>query len=314
MTAALSLPQLARALGGEVSGRQALCPGPGHSARDRSLAVRPSPDAPDGLVIHSHAGDDWRVCRDYVKQKLGLPRGPAPERPHARVKLAAETPADEPARRKRDTRRAIDLWQAATPIAGTPAAVYLVGRGIAPEVIDGASGHALRFLVDCPRGSSERVERLPAMLALIVSAASGEPLGVHRTFIDPDGRGKIEHGTVRMVLGGVGGGVVKLSPDEEVGDGLGLGIAEGVETALSVLTTGWRPVWATIMAGNVRAFPLLPNIRSLTVFADHDANGAGQAAAAECLKRWRAAGREARAIMPAVQGHDWNDALTGGAA
>ena len=40
----------ARALGGEVAGRDAvLCPGPGHSAHDRSLAVKFDPAAPDGF-------------------------------------------------------------------------------------------------------------------------------------------------------------------------------------------------------------------------------------------------------------------------
>jgi hypothetical protein len=31
------------------------------------------PDAPDGFSVHSHAGDDPIVCRDYVREKAGLP-------------------------------------------------------------------------------------------------------------------------------------------------------------------------------------------------------------------------------------------------
>src|SRR5258707_1029858 len=50
----VNLRDLARALGGEVSGRQVLAPGPGHSPRDRSLAVRLSRSAPDGLLVFSH--------------------------------------------------------------------------------------------------------------------------------------------------------------------------------------------------------------------------------------------------------------------
>ena len=64
----------ARALGGEVAGRDAvLCPGPGHSAHDRSLAVKFDPAAPDGFLTYSHAGDDWKICRDSVRSRLGLP-------------------------------------------------------------------------------------------------------------------------------------------------------------------------------------------------------------------------------------------------
>jgi putative DNA primase/helicase len=64
---------VAHALGGEIVGSQIVCPGPNHTAKDRSLSVRLSASAPDGFIVHSHAGDDWRACRDYVRERLGLP-------------------------------------------------------------------------------------------------------------------------------------------------------------------------------------------------------------------------------------------------
>ena len=64
----------AAALGGEVAGRDAvLCPGPGHSPKDRSLSVKFVPTAPRGFLITSFAGNDWRDCRDHVRRRLGLP-------------------------------------------------------------------------------------------------------------------------------------------------------------------------------------------------------------------------------------------------
>jgi hypothetical protein len=68
----ITLRALARTLGGEVYGDQILAPGPGHSARDRSLIVKTDPAAPDGMVVHSFAGDDPLRCKDYVHGKLGL--------------------------------------------------------------------------------------------------------------------------------------------------------------------------------------------------------------------------------------------------
>lgn len=68
----VTLQELAAALGGEISGGQVLAPGPGHSRGDRSLAVKPVDDD-DGFILHSHAGDDPIACKDYVRQKLGLP-------------------------------------------------------------------------------------------------------------------------------------------------------------------------------------------------------------------------------------------------
>jgi hypothetical protein len=65
---------VALALGGEVAGRNTiLAPGPGHSRKDRSLAVRLDQTAPSGFLVFSHAGDDWKTCRDYVRRTLGLP-------------------------------------------------------------------------------------------------------------------------------------------------------------------------------------------------------------------------------------------------
>jgi Protein of unknown function (DUF3631) len=64
---------IAQALGGEVRAGQIAAPGPGHSPADRSLNIRIDPNAPDGFVLNSFAGDDPLKCRDYVRAKMGLP-------------------------------------------------------------------------------------------------------------------------------------------------------------------------------------------------------------------------------------------------
>jgi RecA-family ATPase len=69
----LDLRTLRAALGGEISGGRLLCPGPGHSASDRSLSIKIDLNAPDGFLCHSFAGDDPLVCKDYAREKLGLP-------------------------------------------------------------------------------------------------------------------------------------------------------------------------------------------------------------------------------------------------
>jgi len=89
MMAALDPHRLAKQLGGEVAGGQILAPGPGHSARDRSLAVRLANEAPDGFVVFSHSGDDALACRDHVRQAAGLPSWqPATKTPERPVKSA----------------------------------------------------------------------------------------------------------------------------------------------------------------------------------------------------------------------------------
>ena len=75
----------------------------------------------------------------------------------------------------------------------------------------------------------------------------------------------------------------------------GLHIAEGLETALAAHVDrppadAGRPDPTSLMA----SFPILGGIEALTIIADHDANGAGERAAAEVASRWREAGKEAR--------------------
>jgi hypothetical protein len=69
----MDLRSLARALNGEVSDNQVLAPGPNHSLKDRSLSVKLDASAPDGFVVNSFANDDPIECRDYVREKAGLP-------------------------------------------------------------------------------------------------------------------------------------------------------------------------------------------------------------------------------------------------
>jgi putative DNA primase/helicase len=69
----LTLPSIARDLGGEISGKSVVAPGPGHSSSDRSLSVSLSPNAPDGFLVHSFCGDDPLACKDYVRGKCGMP-------------------------------------------------------------------------------------------------------------------------------------------------------------------------------------------------------------------------------------------------
>jgi len=68
-----SINKIAEALGGDVANGEALVPGPGHSAEDRSLSIKLDSAAPDGFVVYSFAGDDPIACRDHVRRKLGLP-------------------------------------------------------------------------------------------------------------------------------------------------------------------------------------------------------------------------------------------------
>ena len=74
MNAPFTLEAAARALNGELKAGQVYAPGPGHSDADRSLSVKLSEENSDGFIVHSFAGDDAIKCKDYVREKLGLPK------------------------------------------------------------------------------------------------------------------------------------------------------------------------------------------------------------------------------------------------
>ncbi|MGX0962350.1 phage/plasmid primase-like uncharacterized protein [Bradyrhizobium japonicum] len=112
------------------------------------------------------------------------------------------------------------------------------------------------------------------MVALMTDIVTNEPCGVHVTYLDGEGR-KI----ARNMYGRAKNAVTRLSADEDVEYGLAIG--EGVETCLA---TGFRPIWATLSAGTMAAFPVLSGIECLTVFADNDESGTGLGAAKACAE------------------------------
>jgi putative DNA primase/helicase len=263
---------VALALGGDVSRRNVVAPGPGHSRSDRSLSIKIDPAAPDGFVVHSFAGDPAVACREYVRAALGLTSSRSRRffRSHAHsTKLYRGGNGDR-------TAYALRWWHESASLPGTLGERYLVERRGLPIGKLSDMSHALRW-------HSQR----RCIVALMTDPNTAAPTGVHRTFIASDGS-RLD----RKMLGPQG--VVRLSADEDVT--LGLGLTEGVEDGLGVLLAGWWPVWAATSAGAIQRFPVLPGIEALTVFADADA--VGMTAAEVCAARWLGAGQEATILPP----------------
>lgn len=200
---------------------------------------------------------------------------------------------------------ALRLWTEGRSIADTIAERYLRNRGITC-----ALHHDLKFHPRC--WNRETQQHLPAMLALMRDIGSDEACGIHRTWLLPDGSAKARLQAPKKMLGRAKGAAIKLCPDDSVTYGLGL--TEGIETGLSLMSIGWRAIWAVGSAGAVENFPILGGVESLTAFADNDHGETGVRAARICATRWRSAGREASVQYPSASGNDWNDVLRGIAA
>ena len=163
-----SAEALGKALGGERSGRSWSVPGPGHSARDRSLVLT---DKPVGVVWNSLAGDPDDACREYLLAAghgATFARGSAQDCP---TEDATEAERIERARR---------LWTETVAIErGSPAEIYLRSRHLLPPW-----RKDLRF----HRGIFFEGRTRPAMVACIRHGYSMVQTGVHITFLTHDGQ------------------------------------------------------------------------------------------------------------------------------
>jgi hypothetical protein len=148
-------------------------------------------------------------------------------------------------------------------------------------------------------------ETVPAMVSMMRDVITGQPTGIHRTALADDGSAKrtmLNGKPDKMMLGRAKGAAVVLSNSAPV-----MGIAEGIETALSAQKIFGMPVWACMSAPGIASFPGIRCIIHLTIFADHDE--AGLKAAKNCARRYQKNGIDAEVHHPREPGDDWNSFL-----
>jgi hypothetical protein len=286
---------LAKALGGDVAGRDCvLCPGPGHSGNDRSLSVT---FRGDDFTVHSFSGDDWQSCRDYVRERLGLPAFEANgdhhnAKPEPRYSTK-ENPRIEDASKRQKAALARRIWVESVDPRGTFAEDYLASRGLYlpkdPEILL----RTIRFHLACPFPDGCSSPALIAAFTPILSEIPDDPFddppptAIHRI----RGRGRKN----KAMLAPVTGKAIMLSPWWHVWETLH--VCEGIETALALYNEGAadpedcrRPIWALGSAGAIRTLEPIGRVKRLIIWADNDASGTGLLAAQKCAERWEAAG------------------------
>jgi hypothetical protein len=187
------------------------------------------------------------------------------------------------------------LWREAAVLGGSPAAAYLSSRAISLSSPD------LRFHPQMPLGPRDNVRYLPAMVAAVRNDEG--ILALHRTFLDADQPRLARFNQPKRALGSLGSGAVRLASPR----GGRLGLAEGIETALSAMQLSGIPCWAAL--GNERfGLVTIPEVvRELHLFIDNDAGG--QLAEERAREAYAAEGRRIVTQRPYRAGFDWNDVL-----
>jgi len=269
------------ALAGKWHGTQGICRCPAHDDGSPSLSVRAGDSS---ILVHCFAGCDGK---DIMRQlrALGLLTSGEP----------AQVLATAPNQKRNHKQYARKLWHQGTSINGTLAEAYLRARQVVTR------SPALRFLRSTQVGPRRDAISKPAMLAAVTDEMGGI-VAVQRTYLALPGQ-KAAIDSPRRALGPVTEGLVRLAA---VGDDGHLGIAEGVETALSSTQIHGIPCWATLgteMFG-MRALP--DTVRTLTLYLD---NGQGGDRAEQLAMQWRLPGRSIVIARPPRTYGDWNDVL-----
>jgi hypothetical protein len=226
------------------------------------------------LQTNGNIGEAVRWARQWLGHAEAAPVDQAElDRRRAEARARAERAAKIDAeRRARMSDFAKRMWLAGAPLSpGDVADRYLSSREVGQAVL-GRRPNSLRLLGDVRHESGSR---WPAMLACILGL-DGAWLGVHRTFLHPEGR-KAPVTPAKAVLGSVIGGHIPIWKGAhrqtlaEIPEGVPVYLCEGIEDALTVarLLPEAR-VLATVSLGNMARIALPPQVREVVLVADND--------------------------------------------
>lgn len=275
---------IASALGGHRAGSGWMGCCPTHEDATPSLSITETEDG--RLLVHCHAGCSQQdVIAALHRRGLWL----TPVRNNAPIaKRVAESHSHA---LKRRIAHALHAWCEARLATGSLVQNYLQARGISMQ-----PPRSIRFHPGLKHCGGDV---WPAMIGLVT--VGGRPVGIHRTYLTLDGRGKALVQPNKMMLGPCRGGAVRLGVESEP-----LMIGEGIETCLAAMQASGNTAWAALSTSGLRALELPKEIRDIIVLADGDAPG--EVAAVDAALRWQSEGRRVR-IARAPAGSDFNDLL-----
>ncbi|CDG99720.1 toprim domain-containing protein [Xenorhabdus bovienii] len=222
-------------------------------------------NAGDGwALLRLTQGKEFKVLADEIDQLLGLHRDKVTPKPKV------STVAD-------NRQKIITLYSRMPELKGTSAEKYLQSRGI-------YSNQPIEQIRFCKKQPTYQGD-YQAMWALATDSR-GQLCYLHRTYLDADRKAPLDV-TKKMMslqedsyLAHTESVAIRMFPVAST-----LGIAEGIETALSCKQIYGVNTWSTMNAGHMAKFLAPRGVKHLIIFADNDWSATGEAAAYACATK-----------------------------
>jgi putative DNA primase/helicase len=143
----------------------------------------------------------------------------------------------------------------------------------------------------------------PAMIAK-VAGYNDRAVNVHITYLTRSGTKADVEPPKRVMAGKLPDGcAIRLMPAAEI-----MGVAEGIESAISASLLFDMPVWACVNGGLLAKWRPPDIAHEIIVFGDNDLNYTGQAKAYELANRLEVHfKRRTKVMIPPRKDSDWND-------
>jgi putative DNA primase/helicase len=210
------------------------------------------------------------------------------------------------------------VWRGSLPAndaSAEPLRRYLESRGLDPDMLL-VNPKSFRFHpnLEYIGNDGKPIATFPGLL-MVVSNARGEAVNIHRLYLSSEGgKAPVEEPRLMMPVSRnemISGCAIRTTPDVP----RVLGVAEGLETALSVTKATGIPCWSLYSTRLMEQFEIPEGVEELIIWADKDRKEGGIAAARALKARAWEAGVKARILLPAQEipegkkGIDWADVL-----
>lgn len=273
------------------------------------------------FLVKSGIAADYRAAMVLIGRTLGLdsclsdretlPRKSVPPQ-------AAPLPAEDYGKNLRALNALLGKCLSIDDPKSRAALVYLSARGINLKYAPADVKSAVLVNPHCAYSDDGKKVSFHPAIVLKVQNEQGRLCSLHRTYLSTDGKKaavacpKKLMPPCRPCSDADHSRYVRLGNPSK--DGI-IGVAEGLETALSVTSATRIPVWCCVSAAFLERFIPPEEIKAVIIFADKDASRTGELAAKRLKENLKKRGIPALICLPrepipqGSKGVDFNDTL-----